>query len=241
MHCAKVFTLTMIVVAGVMVFVSASTALAQEHEVTLCKKLVTLCAAGDLWPAGTEVFLLAKDAKVDFKGSPIIICEDSLITAESSTQVEHPFPFKNQIAQHGVLPTPKLGAGCLSICGNKEEGIHHTLDRTEIVVNAADEFFLRVSGLMLLLKCLTFGTCVYRGNEILVPISNIGEHAAHPDSTNLPLLSFEMTLTRVLTHGGSPICPSTAVWLANYVLYAVEAENGEKGLAWPSLDIRFFE
>jgi hypothetical protein len=235
--------LAMVAAIAAMAFVGASSASAQEHKIVLCKELVTLCPNGKLWPAGTKLTALATNPEMHSSLGTSTKCEDSLITGELAEEIGSPLSFKNLSMAFGSLPTPKLGLGCTGSCtGTGEETFHPVLEDLKVEVEVTDKYYLKLTVLLALLKCPIVGTCIYRAENILVPISHTGKHAAH-SGENLPLATFEVILQRKTTHtntegkavNGSSFCPSSSEWLADYILYA--AESGEvKGLAWPSLD-----
>jgi hypothetical protein len=238
MRFAKAFVLAALVAVAATAFVGASTASAQ-HEIVLCKELVTLCPNGSLWPSLTKLFALAENPELE-SSLGIIKCPDSEVTAEIATDIGAVVTTKNITGVFGSLHALELGKtlgeGCTGPCvQGQTEAIHVTLEALELIVEPIDKYSLRGTGLALILKCPFGVTCVYRGTNVITPIVHDGKHARHPNATNLPLAKFEETLARQTTHGGSSLCPSTSLWRANYVLYLAES-GGVAGLVWPSLD-----
>jgi hypothetical protein len=239
----KMLGLAMVAAIATMAFIGAGSASAQEHKIVLCDELVTLCPNGHLWPEGTELEALAKEPKLHSSLGTTTSCEDSIVTGKVGPSPASPLTITSPLVEFGTLPTPKLGLGCTGSCtGTGEETIHPVLDSMQIEVEAVDKYYLTGTGLAALLKCPLVGTCIFRGENIKVPISHTGKHPGH-SGENLPLANFEVLLNRKTTHtnklkqsvSGSSFCPSTAEWLADYTLLL--AKFGEKvGLAWPSLD-----
>ncbi len=241
MQFVKAFGLAALAAVAAMAFLGAGSASAQEHtEIVLCKELVKLCGDKQLWPASTILSALATNPELKTSIGNIT-CEDSVVTGELENEIGTTLTSKSLSVTFGKLPTPTLGTGCTGVCvesGGKPnpESIHVELTELSVTVGAEDKYSLQGTGLALILNCPLVGTCVYRGEKVVSPISHDGLHAAHPDPTNLPLARFEETLTRQASHGGSVFCPATSLWIANYVLYLAKAPNGETGLVWPALD-----
>lgn len=234
MRFLKALGLAAVAAMALMAFVNASIASAQD-QITLCKALETLCAPGNLWPAKTVVTALAKNPEL-VTSIGTIKCEDSIVTALSETSVASPLKFDSPTVVFGVLPTPNLGLGCTGPCGSTgTDFIHAQLENLQVEVEATDKYFLKGSGLALILECPLVGTCVYRGENIRVPITHTGTHPSMTGN-NLPLAKFVQTLSRQTTHGGSAFCPATSEWKADYVLVSAEDPSKNKGLAWPALD-----
>ncbi len=242
MRSAKEFGFTAIAALITIMFLNINIASAQEHKIVLCKQLVTLCGSGDLWPSLTKIFWLAKDIQLH-TSIGLVLCDDSIVTAELSEEIGSPLKTKNITAAWGALPTPTLGEGCKGVCVESggtpnKESIHITVESMEFILEPEHKYSLRLTGLLLLLNCPFVGTCVYRGVNVVAPIKHDGLHEAHNfgDPLNLPLADFSETLNRQVTHGGSVFCPSTATCLANYVLYLAKSPSSAEGLAWPALD-----
>jgi hypothetical protein len=233
MRLTKALGLAIMAALVAMAFLGASNASAQ-HQIALCKSLVVLCGADELWKAGTEILALAANPKLETSIGNIT-CEDSKVKAKLSTTLGNPLVASNPEVSFGVLPTPTLGTGCTGICVNgNPNSIHVQLEKLEVIVEAINKYSLRGTGLALILNC-PFGTCVYRGVDLVSPIKHDGTHLEHPNADNLPLAEFAETLNRQTSHGGSIFCPSTSKWTASYVLTLAHHE-GVSGLAWPSLD-----
>jgi hypothetical protein len=203
------------------------------HVLVVCKELVEqggLCGAEKAWPSKSKIVTLASSPELK-AGSFTIKCEDSLATVETLAQSGASLPIDITELVFGVLPTPELGAGCTECDG----GIHPVLPMSgELEVTGEDDFWLKVTGLAVLLSCPELLTCVYRGESINALISHNGKHSNHT-GTNLLKISFNVTLNRVTSHGGSSFCPATSTWIASYVITLVTPPSGESGLGWVAL------
>jgi len=234
MRLTKVLGLAFVAAVAAMAFLGASTASAQEHQIALCKSLVTLCGANELWKAGAVILALAEGAKLETSIGNIV-CQDSVVEATLATTLGNPLTSSSASVAFGVLPKPELGNGCTGVCvGGNPNSVHVTLEKLEVIVAPVDNYSLRGTGLALILNCPLVGTCVYRGVDLVSPIKHDGKHSSHT-GTNLPLAEFAETLNRQTSHGGSIFCPATSKWTANYVLTLVK-EGATSGLGWPSLD-----
>jgi len=237
MRFIKAFCLAAFAALAAMAFVGASSASAQ-HQIVLCKELVTLCPVGKLWGKGTLLEALSSNA-VLLSSLGNISCPDSKVTGLAAQEIGDPYVVDSAAAVFGELPTPTLGLGCTmstGACGGAgKDWIHVEIDDLRILVEAVDKYFLLAVGLTLILDCTFGATCVYRATHIKVPIVHDGTHPAHAGNT-LPLVNILQTLTRQTTHSGSSLCPAESIWHATYTFTLAKDHLGNEGLAWPALD-----
>jgi hypothetical protein len=216
MRFTKVLGLAAVAAMAAMAFIGTGSASALPDEVVLCSTLITnqateLCPNANVLPQGTEILGLA--SKPTLKSSfTTVECEDSTSTAKITSpggMSEH-LAYEITALEFGVLPTPKLGAGCT---GCKQ--IHTTPPYSgTILMNTSTDYDATVKGSATLKECGPFSNveCKYEnsGLELLID----------PDATKHPLgtvkgdlLLIEDTLKKI---GGGFLCSSTGVWTASY-------------------------
>src|SRR6188474_3631737 len=236
MQFVKAFGLAVLAALASAAFLGAGTASAQ-HQIVLCKDLVTLCPSGKLWSKGTLLTALATESSL-LSSLGTITCPDSIVRglAEQEVSNSKSYNIDGVTVEFGELPTPTLGLGCTGPCGaTNQDWIHASFENLRLLVESVDKYFILGAGLALILNCLGL-TCVFRANHVKVPITHTGTHLLHPGN-NLPLAHFEVPLTRQTTHSGSSLCPATATWHAKYTFtLAKDHISKTEGLAWPSLD-----
>jgi hypothetical protein len=240
MRFIKVFGLAAFAAMVAMAFIGANAASAEPDEITLCLKLVKdkeLCQKGQLLPLGTTILGLAEDGKFDTTiGTEL--CEDSYLTAKTAAEIGSPLAVEIAAPSFGKLPTPTLGEGCVGPCTG---GIHaFPLEGSQFEVTGVDEFWLKASGLIVLLKCnaiFVTVTCTYRFENVKMKIGR--DNATHRMMEGtFDSIAVNTTMARVLTHGGSELCPVSMVWSAGYSIYECHTPSGEHKLCWIALDIK---
>lgn len=226
MRITKALGLAALAAVTAMAFIGTGSAVAQ-NKIVLCTELQTTCSNGKLWSGGTKLLLLAKDPELI--GTLPVKCEDSTGVVETNEDIGSPLNFKITSLKFGKLPSPE-GTGCT----NCEALTSSVPVNGSIEVEATDRYFFKSEISITGEKCTVFKVkCVFKGT-IRVEIKHDGEHPNHQNTTILPLITFEKTLTR--TEGSEPFCGNTTTWKASYVLYLADPTTGEPGLAWPSLD-----
>jgi hypothetical protein len=233
MNLTKAFGLAALAVVAAMAFIGTGSAAAQ-HQVVLCKALETLCKVGNLWPSGTEILALATNAEL--KGTLPIVCEDVAFAAKitSAGGIGSPLTLAITSLAYGVLPTPTLGAGCISApCGaGIQVHVNELPFAVLLAVTAVDKYTFNYVGKATML-CSGF-TCGYAADKAdIAPITHTGKHPLHAGE-NLPKIESDFTLSRTL--GLAFFCGDTTLWAANYVVYLAHS-GANTGLAWPALDI----
>lgn len=238
MRLTKAFGLAALAVVATMAFMGTSSAGAQVHEIALCKVLEKLCAAGNLWPSGTEVLLLAPNPEL--VGNFTIKCPDSLIVAVTNAAVGNPLSATIKSVEFGKLPTPLLGEGCSGCPFGLKTEVHLAafVPFTALVkVKGEDEYTLLVENGKAIVKCGSI-ECGFEGKDIETGvIKHDGKHEKHPGAENLALAEINKVLTVFKDTSGLGTCGKTATWHANYTLTLAHF-GGASGLAWPSLDIK---
>lgn len=234
MKLIKALGLAAVAAVMAMALIGTSSAFA-EDEIVICKELIQvgkLCPTGKLWPK-ESVFLALSSHAVLHTSSGEVLCKDSIVEGKTLAEIGNPLPFDLTKLEFGVLPTPKLGAGCEGICTEVHTAPPYA---GQIEVTGEDDFWFKSSGEATLLHCTFLNlTCVYGSNNIKSLIKHDGEHPLH-EGKNLPLIKIEAELTRN-NEKSSGFCPATGNWLATYVLTLVHF-GAESGLGWPALDVK---
>lgn len=233
MSLTKAFGLAALAVVAAMAFIGTSSA-AAEDGVALCKVLEELCASGHLWPQGTIVLALAKDPKL--KGVLPILCEDSLIEAETLAHTASPLPISIFSVKFGVLPKPELGVGCTGCPFGLKTEVHtapFVPYEASIKVTPKDIYKLLVNNAKASVLCGSI-ECVFSGHVESNTITHEGEHPLHKGK--LALIPIEAELIVLKDTSGIKACGEKAIWIASYTVYLAHF-GGESDLAWPSLDI----
>ncbi len=203
-------------------------------EVVLCKDLVEdghLCPEGEFYASGTKLLALASSP--EFKASPFgpLKCEDSVIEAETTSDMSTEFGIKFTKIAFGKLPTPELGKGCTTCT----EGIHPPPAVSGVIEMTGNDYLLRSSEAFELLSCFGLGvTCLYgsEGLESLVD-DDAGKHKQASGEKGLAEILVSDTLFFIK---GSNFCPEEGTWTANYVVYGLES-GGEKVQGWLALQV----
>lgn len=236
MRSTKAFCLAALAAVAAMAFIGTSPAAAQTHEITLCKALEELCAAGHLWPSGTEFLALGENQEI--KGPLPIKCPDVLLAAKTTAAVALPLPFVINTLEIGKLPTPKLGEGCTGCPFGLKTEIHTSPFvpyKAQSKVENIDKYSILIENFKLQTSCGSI-KCGFESKDLASEvIKHDGEHPKHPGATNLPLIPLQAPLTVYEDTSGIGACGKTATWVVTFVITLAHF-GAETGLAWPSLD-----